>query len=463
MSHILLPKHRPKGLSIHVDRYCDVVSGIFECLSHKGTWEGSYPWTSININSDTEKVKAAARQILPRLRQRFINNISAEASLETLEFELNKVEGRPSALQYLSCSSSQRFQLSGPAKPTLHLIDMEAISAFMIARNGDYPSAITILDSVLDQLSSRYGPDSMQVGIAIAELAHCWNMLGNYDRAEDLIRRLLYSEVDHGIEIEKPLRRDRAYLLTVLADSQTGNARYSDAIATVERITRNYDVHDTFFMINSVRLSRAHRRMKITRSSSLRDGAPLSQCSSILSKVPRALQNEFIMEVTCNLRAISVDEKREDKASSAEGISRNIEKCIGQSLPAESPSLTWFQEVTRQLNQSSLSPGYQRLSYSSCVSTPNSEDPEVDTENPRRSPMDESPSAPTRPSPQPLDENEQEVQDDKRDYEQALLDRFKTRFLTYRFPHPARIYHRWLLRPPLDQCLHPSVLCPSHP
>lgn len=208
---------------------------------------------------------------------------------------------RPSPMEYLiACSLYNPTQLASVATPISPTIETITLGGFLFSRRRRYKEAADILQRTTKDIIAKYGPASMQFGIAAAELSKCYNILRQEELSEKCVRKVL----DLRRHSDLSDRQDQLCLKMALADSLVGRARYNEAAPILQEIIDNPAASASFRMMSILRLVKARRRMHGVATNAFEQKGPLRTGLFLLSEVPDIQRRDYLEEVACNLSAL---------------------------------------------------------------------------------------------------------------------------------------------------------------
>jgi tetratricopeptide (TPR) repeat protein len=250
----------------------------------------------------------------------------------------------PSQMEYLAaisfCEQSRLAVLERPAFPTL---DTRVLEGLLRSRRKQYDQAAKVLEATMVEVISQYGPCSLQVGIATAELANCYNVL----RREALAELTLTKSLEMRLDSSLSNRRDGIYLRLALADSFIGQAKYQDAVPILQRIIDDPDVSATFRMMSALRLTRSRRRMHEDARKAFEQKSPLWIGLPLLDTVPDVLVMEYVEELGCSISELP---KRELEGSkNTQELIEAVNSALGTSSSViNKPCWEWYTECQKE-------------------------------------------------------------------------------------------------------------------
>ncbi|KAH7269050.1 acyl transferase/acyl hydrolase/lysophospholipase [Fusarium redolens] len=250
----------------------------------------------------------------------------------------------PSTMEYLAATSfCSQSQIDTIGKPSFVTVDTMALRGLLLSRRKQHEDAVKILNSTIVDISSLYGPSSMDLGIVTAELANCYNILRQEDKAEECLRTTLQARQDGGLST----RRDGIYLMLALADSFIGRARYQESVPILESVIDNPDISATFRMMSALRLARSRRRMHEDTKKAFEEDSPLWTGLTLLSHVPGVLTMEYVEELACNISEIPKWQLGDSEKTQELIEAVNSVLCRSSSL-TNSPCWEWYTKLQQE-------------------------------------------------------------------------------------------------------------------
>lgn len=217
---------------------------------------------------------------------------------------------KPSTMEYLAATSfCSRTQVNMIGKPSLVTVDTVALQGLLLSRRNQYNDTVELLNSAMGAVASQYGPCSMHLGIVTAELANCYNILRQEEKAESCVRTTLFAHDGWSLST----RRDGVYLRLALADSLIGRAMYNEAVPVLDSIIGNTDISAPFRMISALRLAKSRRRMRQDTQRAFEEDSPLWTGLTLLSHVPADISMEYVEELACNISEIPKEQLRNSR------------------------------------------------------------------------------------------------------------------------------------------------------
>ncbi|KAF4946475.1 hypothetical protein FGADI_11113 [Fusarium gaditjirri] len=249
-----------------------------------------------------------------------------------------------STMEYLAATSlCSQSQLDTIENPPFSTVDTSALRGLLLSRSKRCKDAAKILNSSMEDITSRYGPTSMHLGIVTAELANCYNILQQENKAEDCLRKALQSRLERSLST----RRDGIYLRLALADSLIGQARYSEALPVLESIIDSPNISATFRMMSALRLAKSRRRMHEDPQRAFEQNSPLWAGLPLLRHVPDVLATEYVEELACNISEIPKVQPGNSMKPKELIEAVNSAKFRSSFLP-DSPCWEWYKEVEQE-------------------------------------------------------------------------------------------------------------------
>ncbi|KAG5818439.1 hypothetical protein H9Q74_007404 [Fusarium xylarioides] len=260
---------------------------------------------------------------------------------------------KPSTMEYLAATSFCNWtHVKMITKPSFTTVDTMALQGLVLSRRNQHKYAAELLNSTTGVITSQYGSCSMQVGIVTAELANCYNILRQENKAESRIITTLQERDGRSLST----RRDTIYLGLALSDSLIGRARYSQAVPVLESIIDSHDVSAKLRMMGVLRLARSRRRMHEDTQSAFEENSPLWTGLTLLSQAPEALTMEYVEELGCSISEIPKQQLQSSKQVQELIKAVDFVMC-GSGYLADSPCREWYtkvrQEYLRQISVSS--------------------------------------------------------------------------------------------------------------
>ncbi|KAF5574850.1 hypothetical protein FPANT_11570, partial [Fusarium pseudoanthophilum] len=176
-------------------------------------------------------------------------------------------------------------------------VDAQALYGFLLSQHRQYDEAAIFLRATIADVTSKYGATSIQIGLVTAELANCYNILRQEEKAEQCIKTTLLAQKDWRLST----RRDGIYLRLSLADTFIGRARYNEAVPILEGIVKSREISATLRMMSVLRLARSRRRMHEDAQKAFEHDSALWTGSTLLSHVSGVLTMEYIEELACSI------------------------------------------------------------------------------------------------------------------------------------------------------------------
>ncbi|RBA12697.1 hypothetical protein FPRO05_04147 [Fusarium proliferatum] len=277
------------------------------------------------------------------------NKVSMEVLAQALSEWRPLSMGGPSTMEYLAANSfCHQSQIDMIAKPYSTTIDVMTLRGLLLSRRNQQKEAVKVLNSTMVGIISCYGPESLQLGIASAELANCYNILRQEGKAEDVVRSMFHLRQDPSLST----RRDGIYLRIALADSWIGQTRYNEAVTVLQSIVDSPNISTTFRMMSALRLSKSQRRMHENVQKPFDQNSALWTGLTLLSNVPDALAMEYVEELACNIAEIPKRQRRD--SNNAEGLIEEVNSIVDKSRSlTSSPCWEWYtnlqQDYSRQI------------------------------------------------------------------------------------------------------------------
>ncbi|EWZ52500.1 acyl transferase/acyl hydrolase/lysophospholipase [Fusarium oxysporum Fo47] len=254
------------------------------------------------------------------------------------------LSNRPSKMEYLAAISfCDQSRLSLIGKPAFLTFDTWVLEGLLRSRRKQHDQAAKVLEATRVELMSRYRPCSMQVGIVIAELANCYNIL----RREALAEITLTPTLEVRLASNLSNRRDGIYLRLALADSFIGQARYQDAVPVLESVIDKPNISATFRMMSALRLARSRRRMHDNAQKAFEPNSPLWTGLSLLGSVPEVLVMEYFEELGCSISEIP--NRQMDSSRNTQELIEAVNSvlCTSSSL-SDKPCWEWYAKCQQE-------------------------------------------------------------------------------------------------------------------
>ncbi|KAF8856903.1 hypothetical protein BDZ45DRAFT_803804 [Acephala macrosclerotiorum] len=180
--------------------------------------------------------------------------------------------------------------------PTIRTGDLELriLTIRAIAQNNLYPQAGMLLEECLPDLEDRFGSESFEMSVALAELINYLNILGNAKKGEQLGCRALDRRRNEPLRD----RTDTLYLQVAVADSLIRLSRYEEGQQLLREVIASSFASDSLVMKAALRLAKIQRRHG-TDDDPLGIGSPLSEALNRVSSVSDKLRLEYLQELAC--------------------------------------------------------------------------------------------------------------------------------------------------------------------
>ncbi|KAM0259888.1 hypothetical protein ACHAPA_010495 [Fusarium lateritium] len=211
-------------------------------------------------------------------------------------------KSNPSAMEYLvAVELLPEEQLKHISVPTSLTGELAIIKGLLFSRTGLHNLAIRVLFDNLPMAITKYGEASLEVGIVAAECANCYNML----REESIANRIATRFLALRVSQERLNRQDWFFLNLSLIDSLIGVGDYRQADLTLQEVMANSSIPTSIFAMSCLRLSKIRRRTanSLDPNMSPKTTSHLQTGIELFAQVPRALREEFLEEVACELVA----------------------------------------------------------------------------------------------------------------------------------------------------------------
>jgi hypothetical protein len=250
----------------------------------------------------------------------------------------------PSTMEYLAATNfCSQSKIDTIGKPSFVTVDTMALRGLLLSRRKQYKDAAKFLNSTIVDITSQYGLTSMHLGIVKAELANCYNILRQEDRAEDFVRTTLQERQDRSLST----RRDGIYLRLALADSFIGRARYNEAVPMLQSIIDSPDIPATFRMMSALRLARSRRRMHENTKKAFEQNSPLWTGLALLGNVPEVLVMEYVEELGCIISEMPMPQLGDSEKTQELIEAVNSVLCRSSSL-TNSPCWEWYTKLQQE-------------------------------------------------------------------------------------------------------------------
>jgi hypothetical protein len=237
-------------------------------------------------------------------------------------------KAQPSAMEYLAAASL--FAGSGfirLPKPRSDVVDIQAISGFIMTKKKSYSTARDILIGCIDEVKARYGITSFEYGVAAAELVNCCNILKDEDDAKQWATAALTSRRAHKLSH----RSDWFYLSVAHVDSFIGRAEYGMAVPMLQEIINNPFAPSVITMVTALRMAKVQSRLQVGREKAFEIDSPLSIAAAKFDQVSDILKLEFLEEVASSI-SLFMDKDIEKSGRPGEMIARINDILRGQKI-----------------------------------------------------------------------------------------------------------------------------------
>lgn len=251
----------------------------------------------------------------------------------------------PSPMEYLvACSLFNPTQLASIKEPASSTVETITLGGFLFSRQRRHEEAADILRRITKDIILKYGAASEQFGLAVAELAKCYNIL----RQEELSEKCVKKALDLRRNSDLSGRQDQMCLKMALADSLIGRARYNEADPILKEIIDSPAASTPFRMMGILRLAKARRRMCEEATEVFEPNSPLWTGCCLLNQVPDVQRREYLEEVACNLSALlrTTSDDLERPKKLIEAINTVL---IHLGSLADTPSWALFMHASKQM------------------------------------------------------------------------------------------------------------------
>ncbi|KAL9565578.1 hypothetical protein ACKAV7_009760 [Fusarium commune] len=236
---------------------------------------------------------------------------------------------KPSTMEYLAATS--------------FCMDSVALQGLLLSRRKQHKDAAEFLSSTMGAITSQHGSCSMQLGLVTAELANCYNILRQEDKAEICVRTTLQAREGRSLST----RRDEIYLQLALSDSLIGRARYSEAVPVLESIIGSSDISATLRMMSALRLAKSRRRMHEDSQRAFEVNSPLWTGLTLLHDVPGDLSIEYVEELACSISELP--KKQLGDSNGTQEVIEAVDSILGgSSYLIDYPCWEWYSEVKQK-------------------------------------------------------------------------------------------------------------------
>jgi hypothetical protein len=300
--------------------YCSILVEFRDISTRaaSGTFNIDTSSALLNQSHFDERSNAAKGQALAlfSLNSPLLNACDGLSELAMYWEPLSK--DQPSAMEYLAAASL--FAGSGfirLTKPSSDVVDIQAISGFIMKKKKSYGTARQILIGCIDEVKARYGITSFEYGVAVAELVNCCNILQDEDDAKQWATAALTSRRTHMLTY----RSDWFYLSVAYVDSFIGRAEYGMAVPKLQEIMDNPFVPSVITMIAALRMAKVQSRLQIGREKAFEIDSPLSIAATKFDQVSDILKLEFLEEVASSI-SLFMDKDIEKTGRPGEMIAR---------------------------------------------------------------------------------------------------------------------------------------------
>ncbi|KAF5983785.1 hypothetical protein FCOIX_3001 [Fusarium coicis] len=253
----------------------------------------------------------------------------------------------PSTMEYLAATTfCSPTQINMIVKPSFVTVDTITLHGLLLSQRKKHKDATEFLNLMIEDISSLYGPCSMQLGIVTAELANCYNIIRQEDKAEVCVRITLQGREGWSLST----RRDKIYLDLALADSLIGRARYSEAVPLLESIVYNSDISAAFRMMSTLRLAKSRRRMNDDTQGAFEHCNPLRTSLTLLSHIPRTLTMEYVEELACGIS--ETQNMQLEDSEKVQDLIGAVNSTLGKTGSlTDSPSWDYFSNVQQEYSR----------------------------------------------------------------------------------------------------------------